>query len=108
MATDSKAKRTPYDANHVAIVDEGHTITALYIPDPELAKDPRRIVKDIANRQYANVELVATARRFYKKDGASFSGWIVDSGPYSYSDPIANKREAIASLRHHIREYFQH
>jgi hypothetical protein len=42
----------------------------------------------------------AEARRFYKSEGAAFSGWIVSStsDSYSYSDPIPTKAEAIEAL----------
>ncbi|MFC8889555.1 hypothetical protein ACFT54_10085 [Streptomyces cinereoruber] len=99
--------RTPYNADHVAIVDAGETVTAVYIPDPEQAKEPAKVVGDITDRKYVNVEVVATARRFYKKDGADFSGWVVESGPHSYSDPVPNKPQAMTVLRDAIRGYFQ-
>lgn len=40
------------------------------------------------------------AKRFYKMDGAAFSGWIVSStyDSYSYSDAIPTKQEAIRAL----------
>jgi len=40
------------------------------------------------------------AVRFYKSEGATFSGWIVRSttDDYSVSDPIPTKAEAIEAL----------
>lgn len=40
------------------------------------------------------------AVRYYKTDGANFSGWIVRSNRdiYSYSDPIPTKAEAIKAM----------
>ena len=40
------------------------------------------------------------ADRFYKKYGASFSGWIVSSDldKDHYSDPISNRTDAIATM----------
>jgi hypothetical protein len=40
------------------------------------------------------------AERFYKSDGASFTGWIVRTkiGSRNYSDPISNKRDALRLL----------
>lgn len=99
--------RTPYDAEHVAIVDNGSTITALYIPNPEDAKRPAYVLDHILDRsRFEYVEVVADATRFYKREGATFSGWIVRTGIY-YSDPIANKRDAMKELRRTITEYFQ-
>lgn len=41
------------------------------------------------------------AERFYKSRGAAFSGWVVrdSTDQFSYSDPIANKADAIKSMR---------
>lgn len=40
------------------------------------------------------------AVRYYRSDGASFSGWVIRStyDSYSYSDPISNKTEAAECL----------
>lgn len=97
--------RQPYDAKHIAIVDSGLTVTALWIPDPEAAKNPSHVLVHICDPQFASVEVVAQATRYYKRDGANFSGWIVRSG-LNHSDPIPNKREAIQSLRHSVAAYF--
>lgn len=105
IAMTEKPTRTPYDAEHVAIVDNGHTVWALYIPNPEQAKDPRAVVNNIASRCYSDVEVIAQARRFYKRNGSSFSGWIVESG-LDYSDPIPTKPEAMGTLNDAIRDYF--
>jgi hypothetical protein len=91
----------PYDAEHVVIVDMGRTVWALYIPDSEQAKDPQRVAEGLLRPEYADVELIATAERHYKKEGAGFSGWVVDT-----SDSIATKREAMRELRHVIRNHF--
>lgn len=41
----------------------------------------------------------AIARRFYKSEGAAFSGWIVsDPDQLGFSDPIPTAEEAIATL----------
>lgn len=97
----------PYDAEHVQIINEGPIVTALYIPDPEQAEDPGAVLDNILDRdKYDAVEIVATARRFYRSDGADFSGWIVESGPFNYTDPIPNKRLAMMSLHDMIIDYF--
>jgi len=40
------------------------------------------------------------AKRFYKADGATFSGWVVsnDIDPHHCSDPISNRTDAIATM----------
>ena len=102
-----QATRRPYDAEHVQIVDQRLVMTALYIPDPEQAKDPGYVLEHITEQRYEGVEIVAEATRHFKNEGAVFSGWIVRSGP-SYGEPIANKREALAQLRREITDYFTH
>lgn len=102
-----KPARRPYDAKHVQIVDQGLTVTALYIPDPEQAKDPEYVLANILDDRYTAVETVAEATRHFKNEGAAFSGWIVRNGP-SYGEPISNKREAMVQLRREITDYFTH
>mgnify|MGYP001606121523 CR=1 FL=1 len=97
--------RRPYDAAHVQIVDNGTCVTALWIADPELARDPRAALDRICDRTL-DIEVVATATRYFKYQGASVPGWIVKSGPFEYSDPIPTKREAMQCLRRAIHEYF--
>lgn len=97
--------RRPYDAEHVQIVDQGSTVTALYIPDPEQAGDPAHVLGSITDARYMSVEVVATAGRFYRKDGAAFSGWVVRTGA-DHGEPHPNKREALAQLRREITDYF--
>jgi hypothetical protein len=107
MADVAPARR-PYNAANVQYVDRGTIVTALYIPDPEQAKDPAHVLENILDRsKYENVEVVAEATRYYQRDGATFSGWIVAShGDGSHSDPIPNKREALAQLRREVTTYF--
>jgi len=101
------AERVPYDADHVHIVDLGNgRIIALWIADPAEAENPRQVAETVYERYDA--EIVATAQRLYKRDGADFSGWVVasPSDPHSYSDPIPTKREALQALRRAIADYF--
>jgi hypothetical protein len=101
------AKRTPYNAESVAIVDDGHTVAALYIPNPDDAKNPQLVWGNIADRRYEFVEVVATMKKISKNDGAEFTGWIVQGAdPYNYSEPIATKSEALRQLRTEIADYF--
>jgi hypothetical protein len=47
-----------------------------------------------------------TATRFYKSEGASFSGWVVsnEEDRFHYSDPIASKARAIEIMKAMYRE----
>lgn len=103
-----QATRRAYTAANVQYVDRGTSVTALYIPDPQQAVEPGRVLANILDRsKYENVEVVAEATRYYKRDGATFSGWIVAShGDGSHSDPIPNKREAMAQLRREVAACF--
>lgn len=98
--------RRPYDAEHVTIVDMGSTVWALYIPDPKQAKTPRSVAQNITSREHDNVEVIACAQRYYKRDGATVPGWVITSGP-DYGDPIPNKPAMLRNLREHtIPSYF--
>lgn len=101
-----KAAKQPYRAESVQIVDMGHTVWALYIPDPEQANDPQHVADNLLRPEYRDVEVLATMRRFYKKDGANFSGWIVEGPDGGYSDDISHKRQAMSGLRYAIAAYF--
>lgn len=98
--------RTPYDAEHVQIVASGNTVTALYIPDPEQAKDPRHVLDNILDSAYQGVEVVATATRCFKSQGAAVSGWIIASGSDHGSEGYPNKQAMRDALRLTIRSYF--
>ena len=100
-----KPARRPYNAENVQYVDEGIFVTAVWVSDPTV--DPAVALENILRRDLPyEVEVVAEATRFYKKDGADFTGWIVRSG-LDYSDAIANKREAVKHLRWAATEYFE-
>ncbi|GGM84890.1 hypothetical protein GCM10012275_64550 [Longimycelium tulufanense] len=45
----------------------------------------------------ADAEVLAQARRFYRSQGANFSGWIVECGQ-DYSNPIRDKSNAESQL----------
>ncbi|MFF7022996.1 hypothetical protein ACFY97_18585 [Streptomyces klenkii] len=98
--------QTPYSAEYVHVVDMGPTVWALYIPNPEQAKDPRHVADNLLNPKYADVELIATAERFRKNEGNGFSGWVV-AGNGGNSDPIPTKRQAMRGLRAVISDYFE-
>lgn len=103
---DAPARR-PRDAEHVQIVEEGNIVIAVYIPDPEQAKDPKAVLDAPPTIDSVwEIEVVAEATRFYKRDGADFSGWVVRSRQ-DYTDSIPNKREAMQALRDAINQYFE-
>lgn len=88
-------------------VDQGVITTAVWVSDPAI--DPAVALENILRTDLPyEVEVIAEATRFYKRDGAGFSGWVVSAGGgLSYSDPIPNKREAMAQLCHDVAECFQ-
>lgn len=96
--------RKPYNAKNVQYVDTGLTVTAVWVSDPDV--DPAKALDDILRRDLPyEMEVIAEAERFYKRDGATFSGWIVRHG-LDYSDPIPNKREALKHLRWAVADCF--
>jgi hypothetical protein len=97
--------RTPYTAKGVRYVDEGHTVTAVWVSDPTV--DPAEALENSLRRDLPyEVDVVAEAERFYKRDGADFSGWIVRCGEH-YGDPIPKKRDALRHLRWAVEERFK-
>jgi hypothetical protein len=102
--------RLPHAAKHAIILSLDGEILVLWTPDPDLAaqlkagdaRDIDRLILNPANE----IETVATARRFYKRDGADFSGWVVESSGGNNSDGIANKHEAMRALRVTVADYF--
>jgi 5'(3')-deoxyribonucleotidase len=101
---------TPYDAKHVIYRDSGHMVHALWAANPEHARqlaDPTT-PEEVINRLWFrdDVEIVATATRHYKRDGAGFSGWVIEcmGDP---TDSIRTKREAVKQLRMAVADYFK-
>lgn len=105
MATE----KLPYDAKHVVYRDEGTMVHAFWAADADVARQladpntPNEVIRRLWFR--SDVEIVADATRFYKNEGATFSGWIIASGGY-HSDQISNKREAMKSLKAIVADYF--
>ncbi|WP_435110181.1 hypothetical protein [Nocardiopsis synnemataformans] len=100
--------RLPYDADHVHIVHEPGSITALYIYDPEKAKDPKATLNAPGFESGDEYMVIAEASRFYKSWGADFSGWIVSTpldGNYS-SEAIPNRKEALKNVWDEVRSHF--
>lgn len=102
------AARTPYSAKGVRYVDQGTIVTAVWVSDP--AVDPAEALDKILHTDLPyEVEVIAEATRFYKREGASFSGWIISqpsNGNYN-TEPIPNKRQAAAALREWVKGYFE-
>jgi len=108
MATE----KLPYDAKHVIYRESagGKIVHAFWTGDPAAAAllaDPNT-AEDVINRLWFrdDVEIVATATRHYRYEGAGFSGWVVESGGYPI-DSISNKREAMRNLRAVVVAYFK-
>ncbi|ELP66244.1 hypothetical protein STRTUCAR8_10227 [Streptomyces turgidiscabies Car8] len=100
--------RTPYDAEHIAIVELGHTVWALYIPNPDQAKNPRAVADNITAPEHADVEVVATATRCYKTEGATASGWFISSGSDYGSGLPQQARHARSPAAYHPRLLHHH
>lgn len=97
--------RRPYDATNVAYVDRGAIITAVWVSDPAIA--PAEALDKILHRDLPyEVEVIAEATRHYKREGASFSGWVITWGS-NYGDPVPNKREAYKHLRWAVADRFE-
>lgn len=102
MATE----KLPYDAKHVFIIDEGHSVYAFWTADPVKAADAKAGRLDVGDIIMSyDFQVIASMSRFYKRDGADFSGWVVESRGHN-SDGIPNKRDAMRELRAAIAEYF--
>lgn len=106
------AERLPYDAKHVIYRESacGKIVTAFWASDRDFAAllaDPNTPDDEIDRRLWFrdDVEIVATAIRHYRYEGADFSGWIVESRR-NPSEPIPNKREAMRTLRAVAADYF--
>lgn len=106
MATE----RLPYDAKHVIYRESagGKIVHALWTSDPvaaALLADPNT-PKDVIDRLWFrdDVEIVATATRHYRYEGAPYSGWTVQSG--RASDLTRNKRDAMRQMRRLVAAYF--
>lgn len=101
-------KQTPYDVDHVHIIHEPGSITALYIYDPEKAKDPRATYYAPGFKAMDEYMVIAEASRFYKTCGADFSGWIVRTpldGNYS-TEVIPNRKKALESVWDEVKDHF--
>lgn len=96
---------TPYTADHVKILDRGNTVVALWLP--KLGMDPQHAWNNLLAPEYRDVEVIATAERHFRVDGAAFSGWIVSTGPSDHTDPLRTKPVALDHLRDRVRRNFK-
>lgn len=107
-AVTEKPARRPYNAANVQYVESagGKIVTAVWVSDP--AVDPAEALENILRTDLPyEVEVIAEATRFYKNEGADFSGWVVSShGGLNYGDPLPNKREAMKHLRWSVADRF--
>jgi hypothetical protein len=103
-AVTEQPTRRLYNAENVQYVDEGNIVTAVWCSDPTV--DPRTALDNILRRDLPyEVDVVAEATRYFKYEGADFSGWVVSSG-LNNGDPIPNKRQALKELRWAVAERF--
>ncbi|MFI9012607.1 hypothetical protein ACIGZI_01075 [Streptomyces griseus] len=102
----AKATHRPYNAENVQYVDAGLIVTAVWVSDPAI--DPAEALENILRRDLPyEMEVVAEATRFFKKEGAGFSGWVVSTGSgLNYGDAIPAKRQAMKELRWAVTERF--
>lgn len=106
-ATTEKPARRPYNAENVQYVDQGNIVTAVWCSDPTIAPEValENDLCSIAGDVPYEVVVIAEATRFYKSEGADFSGWVVSCG-LNYGDSIPNKREAMRHLRWTVADRF--
>lgn len=103
-----KAPRLPYGPEAAIYRTEpGGDVYVYWTGDPAKAAQlaareeiPDRLLFD------KEVEVVATARRFTKAEGAAFSGWVVESG-HNPSDPLPTKPEAMHLLKLIVADYWE-
>lgn len=92
------------DTTTIHIASTGKRLTAVHIPNPEHAKNPRAVLEDGTTDDYM---VVAIADRHYKSHGDTVSGWVIRCPFISVcSSPISNKREAKRQLKTLINAYF--
>lgn len=103
-----KPARRPYNAENVQYVDQGNIVTAVWCSDPTV--DPETALDNdllsFAGKVPYEVETIAEATRFYRSEGASFSGWIVSCGTNYSTEPAKRKPDAVKELRYWVEGYF--
>ncbi|MGY5634206.1 hypothetical protein ACW7N6_38340 [Streptomyces sp. UC1A3] len=97
--------RRPYNAANVQYVDQGSIVTAVWVSDP--AVDPAEALDKILHRDLPyEVVQIAEATRFFRTEGAGFSGWIITRGSDYSTEPIKRKPDALEELRGWVEGYF--
>lgn len=104
VVTEQPARR-PYNAENVQYVDDGLNVTAVWCSDPTV--DPKTALDNSLRRDLPyEVEVIAEATRFFKQEGAAFSGWVVSTPSGGYGDVVPNKRQAARDLRWTVADRF--
>jgi hypothetical protein len=107
VVTEQPARR-PYNAENVQYVDEGNFVTAVWCSDPSI--DPKTALdnslRSLTSDVPYEVEVIAEANRFYRTEGASFSGWIISRGVDYSTEPIKRKPDAVKELRGWVEGHF--
>lgn len=107
-AVTDQSTRRPYNAENVQYVDQGNIVTAVWCSDPTvppetaLENDLRSLTGDVPYE----VEVIGEATRYYRTEGADFSGWIISRGSDYSTEPIKRKPNALEQLRHWVEGYF--
>lgn len=100
--------RRPYNAENVQYVDEGNIVTAVWCSDPTI--DPKvaleNSLRSITGDLPYEVEVIAEATRFYRTEGASFSGWIISTNSNYSTEPAKRKPDALKELHGWVEGYF--
>lgn len=58
----------------VQYVHRNGSVTAVWISDEELRKNPRKVLENPELLFRDDVEIIAEATRYYQSDGSAFSG----------------------------------
>lgn len=109
-AVNEKPARRPYNAENVRYVDQGAIVTAVWCSDPTvdpetaLENDLRSLTGDVPYE----VEVIAEATRYFRTEGAGFSGWIIRRGSDYSTEPIKRKLDAMKELRGWVDGHFTH
>lgn len=100
-----EAPRVPFALDRVLYLDKGTAVYALWTSDPGLWAAGAQAVWDALLRRDVETEVIATARKFIKREGATFTGWVAEYGIHS-TDPMATKRQAVRELKRFTAERF--
>lgn len=107
VVTEEPARR-PYNAENVQYIDDGNIVTAVWCSDPTIdaATALENVLRSLTGDVPYEVEVIAEATRFYRTEGASFSGWIISCGTNYSTEPIKRKPDAIEQLHFWVEGYF--